>query len=151
MLVTFSANHVTLIMIKKSISFLTGGRDIAHGKGIMAWKKDAANTFLFEMDHVGHSLIVQKEGYYYVYSKVSFADRERFQHSVECRRTTRFSGGITLLQSRKYSTGSDIQANSYLGGVFHLYKDDALSVHVSNTSRIVNFGSYENVFGAFML
>ncbi|AWP19061.1 putative tumor necrosis factor ligand superfamily member 14-like [Scophthalmus maximus] len=48
-----------------------------------------------------------------------------------------------------YSTKTE--SNSYLGGVFLLYKDDALCVKVSNPARIKRHHSYENIFGAFMI
>lgn len=119
----------------------------------MAWSMNA-DPLLYEMTYKDKELKIQKEGYYYVYSKVFFSDSNGFQHHISMH-TDRYSGNITLLQSRKYpshSKGSQkTQSNSYLGGVFHLYKDDGIFVDVSDTAKIVRHKPSENVFGAYMI
>uniref|UniRef100_A0A3B3V1E0 THD domain-containing protein n=1 Tax=Poecilia latipinna TaxID=48699 RepID=A0A3B3V1E0_9TELE len=100
-------------------------------------------------------LVIQKEGYYYIYSKVYFTLGGAFYHSVEMQ-TKKYAGkGIPLLQAREYSSKTDKGAksfsNSFLAGVFYLYQNDAVYVHVSNTTQIMRHKSYENVFGAFMI
>ncbi|XP_071328777.1 tumor necrosis factor ligand superfamily member 14 [Trachinotus anak] len=135
----------------KPVAHLTDGHDVVHKPDIMAWSM-IAEPLLYEMGYKDGGLIIQKEGYYYVYSKVFFFDCGPFHHSV-IRKTVKYVGaGIPLLQSRKYSKKSGTaRSNSYLGGVFHLEKDDALYVKVSNTTKIDRHGSYENVFGAYMI
>ncbi|XP_071322166.1 tumor necrosis factor ligand superfamily member 14-like [Trachinotus anak] len=135
----------------KPAAHLSDGPDVVHAQEIMAWSM-TGEPLLYDMAYKDRTLIIQKEGYYYVYSKVFFLDKGVFHHSVNMK-TERYSGGsITLLQSRKYSPkhGRAV-SNSYLGGVFHLYKDNALYVKVSNTTYIERHGSFENVFGAFMI
>ncbi|XP_006791378.1 tumor necrosis factor ligand superfamily member 14 [Neolamprologus brichardi] len=141
------------ILPSKPVAHLTDGQELAHGKNIMAWSIKA-DPLLYEMTYEDKELKIQKEGYYYVYSKVFFSDSDRFQHRISMH-TDRYSGNITLLQSRKYSSHSKgiqkPQSNSYLGGVFHLYKDDGIFVDVSDTAKIVHHKPYENVFGAYMI
>lgn len=117
----------------------------------MAWSTDA-DPLLYEMDYTDRHLVIQKEGYYYVYSKVSFLDSDLFYHFIH-QKTKLYSGkSITLLMSRKYSKKSNyMRSNSYLGGVFHLYKGDAVYVEVSNTSNIIRHKPFENIFGAYMI
>ncbi|GAA6223609.1 tumor necrosis factor ligand superfamily member 6-like [Lates japonicus] len=135
----------------KPVAHLTDGPDAAHGPQIMAWSMDA-DPILYEMDYKDSRLLIKKEGYYYVYSKVYFLDSGVFHHSVHLLTTIYSGGSITLLQSRKYSPASGkTRSNSYLGGVFHLYRDDALYVKVSNTTKIERHKSFENVFGAYMI
>ncbi|XP_042371299.1 tumor necrosis factor ligand superfamily member 14-like, partial [Plectropomus leopardus] len=134
----------------KPLAHLTGGDDVQHGNEIMAWSK-IADPPLYEMKYENKSLIIQKEGYYYIYSKVSFSHTGLFYHSIN-RDTQRYPGkSIPLLMSRTLERSSKMQSNSYLGGVFHLTKDDALFVKVSKTANIVKHKSFENVFGAYML
>ncbi|XP_034395169.1 tumor necrosis factor ligand superfamily member 14 [Cyclopterus lumpus] len=135
----------------KPVAHLTGGQDVVHGKQIMAWSMDA-DPLLYEMGYENKSLVIQKEGYYHVYSKVSFLDIDEFHHSIN-RRTERYSRGIIpLLISRRSSEGSSsTRSNSYLAGVFHLHIKDTLFVEVSQASRIVRITPYENVFGAYMI
>lgn len=107
------------------------------------------DPLLHGMIYKDGGLIIQKEGYYYVYSKVSFSDV--FQHSVTFS-NDKFIGNVTLLQSRKYSSASkESRSNSFLGGVFHLYAGDKIFVTVSSTSKIMLHRNSENFFGAFMI
>ncbi|GLD49251.1 tumor necrosis factor ligand superfamily member 14-like protein [Lates japonicus] len=56
------------ILPSKPVAHLTDGQDAHHGPEIMAWSM-IADPLLYEMEYKGNSLIIQKEGYYYVYSK----------------------------------------------------------------------------------
>ncbi|XP_049417829.1 tumor necrosis factor ligand superfamily member 14 [Epinephelus fuscoguttatus] len=135
----------------KPLAHLTDGQDVHHDNEIMAWSMNAEPP-LYGMKYIDNSLIIQQEGYYHIYSKVFFHDTGFFNHSIH-RKTERYPGkSIPLLVSRKYSEQSSrVRSNSYLGGVFHLTKDDALFVKVSNTSKIVRHKYFENTFGAYML
>ncbi|XP_015243926.1 PREDICTED: tumor necrosis factor ligand superfamily member 6-like isoform X1 [Cyprinodon variegatus] len=137
----------------KPMAHLTDGQDVQHNKHIMSWSRNA-DPILYEMNYDKGKLIIQKEGFYYIYSKVYFSPDNSFHHSVEME-TERYSGGsIRLLQSRMYSKkskGPENTSNSYLGGVFHLYKNDAIYVYISNTEQIMRHKAYENVFGAYMI
>ncbi|XP_020496583.1 tumor necrosis factor ligand superfamily member 14 [Labrus bergylta] len=150
------------VLPSKPVAHLTGGQDVVHKSHIMAWSINADPT-LYEMDYKDRCLVFQKEGYYHVYSKVYFFSSEPFEHSIHWR-TKRYKGkSIPLLSStthpesshrkkgRYHSFNSDQKSNSYLGGVFHFYKDDAIFVHVSNSSQIVRSKPFENIFGAFMI
>lgn len=112
-----------------------------------------SDPLLYKMDYNDGRLLILKEGFYYVYSKVSFSDNGIFHHSVELD-TKLFAGkSISLLLSRKYSEkiSTNRLSNSYLGGVFHLHKDDALFVKVNNASKVVRSKFSENTFGAYMI
>ncbi|XP_022066666.1 tumor necrosis factor ligand superfamily member 14 [Acanthochromis polyacanthus] len=139
------------VLPSKPLAHLTGGHNVIHGKEVMAWSMKADPT-LYQMVYRNGSLIIQKQGFYYVYSKVFFTDSGKFHHYVNLH-TEKYAGGyITLLQARKYSPMSEVaRSNSYLGGVFHLYENDAIYVNVSSTAKIIEFKPNENVFGAFML
>ncbi|KAK3532800.1 hypothetical protein QTP86_028480, partial [Hemibagrus guttatus] len=103
-------------------------------EGIMKWNDDeTGDSILYQFKYRDGKLIVRKEGYYYVYSKLSYsADGASFSYTVE-RNTTRYLGkSITLLRHNRYDARPVHKSNvrdSYLGGVFHLLKDDALFVN----------------------
>ncbi|XP_022608345.1 tumor necrosis factor ligand superfamily member 14-like [Seriola dumerili] len=139
------------ILPSKPVAHLTDGQDVVHKQDIMAWSM-IADPLLYEMTYKDGGLIIQKEGYYYVYSKILFKDSGNFYHTIT-RHTVKYTGGsIPLLQSRTYSPkSSTARSNSYLSGVFHLDKDDALYVTVNNTTKIDRNKSYENIFGAYMI
>lgn len=131
--------------------FFPDGKDVVYEKQLMTWSMNA-DPLLYKMSYKDGNLIIQKEGYYYVYSKVNFLDTDVFHHSINLK-TTRYIGkSITLVQSRKYSEKSTKgRSNSFLGGVFHLYREDEIFVNVSDTSKIVRHKSFENIFGAYMI
>lgn len=140
----------------KPVAHLTDGQDAHSDTHVMAWSM-IAEPVIYEMvyDKNKHQLIIQKEGFYYIYSKVYFSESSVFYHSVEMQ-TEKYPGkSIRLLQSRQYSPrkekGPNSFSNSFLGGVFHLYKNDAIYVKISDTTQIIRHKAYENVFGAFML
>uniref|UniRef100_A0A3B4FNW2 THD domain-containing protein n=1 Tax=Pundamilia nyererei TaxID=303518 RepID=A0A3B4FNW2_9CICH len=142
----YQAEHVSITI---SVPFAISFYDflLAHCLGKNSISLTARNIMFQELK-------IEKEGYYYVYSKVFFSDSNGFQHRISMH-TDRYSGNITLLQSRKYPSHSKVsqktQSNSYLGGVFHLYKDDGIFVDVSDTAKIVRHKPSENVFGAYMI
>ncbi|CAJ1075236.1 tumor necrosis factor ligand superfamily member 14 [Xyrichtys novacula] len=145
------------ILPSKPLAHLTDGQDAVYKNQYLAWSN--GDPLIHEMIYKDRSLIIQKEGYYYVYSKVTFTDISPFNHSVHVK-TKRYKGkSIPLLASRKnpgihtYSREElgNQKSNSFLGGVFHFYEDDAIFVKVSNSSQVVRHKPEENVFGAFML
>lgn len=106
-----------------------------------------------DYDNKTGSLVIQKEGFYQVYSKVSFKATDVFHHWVK-RKTSRYKvGNISLLTARKYSAPGHRErlSNSYLGGVFHLQVNDAIFVKVSDTSKLELYEAEEHAFGAYML
>ncbi|KAM9744883.1 tumor necrosis factor ligand superfamily member 14 [Menidia menidia] len=146
------------ILPSKPVAHLTDGHDPkVHGKTIMAWNQNA-DPLLYQMDYKDGKLIILKEGFYYVYSKIYFSEHDSFHHFVNLS-TERYAGEyITLLESRysrhknKNSPSlSNMKSNSYLSGVFHLHKNDALCVSVKNMSQLIRYKPSENVFGAYMI
>lgn len=127
--------------------------------GVVLWHEN--QSFLHHVKHKANEgkLIIEKEGYYSVYSKINFKeDNIIFSHSV-LRVTHRYVGKeITLLQSsrlhpkllRLKTDNNYLIDNSYLSGVFHLYKDDAVFVMVKNCTLVLS-NSAENYFGVFMV
>uniref|UniRef100_A0A8C6PWW1 TNF superfamily member 14 n=1 Tax=Nothobranchius furzeri TaxID=105023 RepID=A0A8C6PWW1_NOTFU len=144
-------NHLEESLPSKPMAHLTDGVDVVHEKQIMGWSMNA-DPILYEMVYRNGSLIIQKEGYYFIYSKVYFSFSGIFHHLINMK-TEKYTGKfITLLQSRETSPeSSKMRSNSYLGGVFHLSENDAIYVSVSSTQKILRHKSFENVFGAYMI
>uniref|UniRef100_A0A671RDG6 THD domain-containing protein n=1 Tax=Sinocyclocheilus anshuiensis TaxID=1608454 RepID=A0A671RDG6_9TELE len=118
------------------------------GNGVLHWRADSFPVFTRGLEYKNNSLYVQQDGYYYIFSKIAHLENcNFFKHQVmQC--TERYSSqAIELMQSSRYSTWRD---NSYLGGIFQLYKGDSVFVKVNNSSQ-VHGEAYENFFGAFMV
>ncbi|XP_029997658.1 tumor necrosis factor ligand superfamily member 14 [Sphaeramia orbicularis] len=135
----------------KPVAHLTDGLDVVHKDNILRWST-IAQPILYKLDYTDGQLVIQTEGYYYVYSKVCYEDKLKFVHSIHVKTNMYAGKSIPLLESRSYSGKSNrIQSNSYLGGVFHFYKDDAIFVKVNNISQVVRNRAYENLFGVVMI
>ncbi|KAK2916740.1 hypothetical protein Q8A67_001114 [Cirrhinus molitorella] len=95
--------------------------------GVVLWH-ESQESVLYHVKHKKDEgkLIIEKEGYYSIYSKINFReDHILFSHSVLWV-TSRYAGDeILLLQSSRLHPKSAKLGtidNSYLSGVFHLYK-----------------------------
>ncbi|KAJ8373212.1 hypothetical protein AAFF_G00270450 [Aldrovandia affinis] len=131
-------------------------QDPPRSDGILLWNPDA-DSFIHELEYKEGGLVVQKEGYYYVYSKVYFTEPRcsMFTHTV-LRRTLRYpERALELMESKRFHCQVTRQhrefMNSYLGGVFHLVKGDTLLVRAKNHTLITRQNRYDNFFGAFMI
>ncbi|XP_043090901.1 tumor necrosis factor ligand superfamily member 14 [Puntigrus tetrazona] len=134
----------------KPMAHLTTGMKPVNG--VVLWHENH-NFFLYQVKHKANEgkLIIEKEGYYSVYSKINFeVDSILISHSV-LRVTHRFLGNeIPLLQSTRLRLKLTTIDSSYLSGVFHLYKGDAVFVMVKNGTLVLS-NSAENYFGLFMV
>lgn len=143
----------SVVRPSKPTAHLTYQDDVAPEPQLMRWRPHVLHRVFYNNSR--GSLVIQREGYYYVYSKVAFRDTRVFRHAV--RRRTGLYGGpfVPLLVSRKYLADASVtemgSSNSYLGGVFHLQAGDAVYVEVSDTSKLLLLHAYEHVFGAYML
>ncbi|XP_041943344.1 tumor necrosis factor ligand superfamily member 6-like [Alosa sapidissima] len=120
--------------------------------GLMLWH-DYGESIIHGMKYKDGGLIIQEEGYYFVYSKVYFTEKHNISllHSI-VRTTDRYPEELVLLQSREYIPKSikNFKTNSYLGGMFHFFKGDTIFVRVNNTEIILST-SADNYFGAYMV
>uniref|UniRef100_A0A3B5Q4V3 THD domain-containing protein n=1 Tax=Xiphophorus maculatus TaxID=8083 RepID=A0A3B5Q4V3_XIPMA len=142
------------LLPSKPVAHLTDAQDAHHDPHVMAWSV-IAEPLLYEMKYKDRHLIIQKEGYYYIYSKVYYSQGGAFCHSVMMRTKMYAGKGIPLLEAREYLSKKDKEdksfSNSFLAGVFYLSQNDAIYVNVSSTKQIISHRSYENVFGAYMI
>ncbi|KAI4877505.1 hypothetical protein NFI96_027201, partial [Prochilodus magdalenae] len=141
----------------KPLAHLMAGREQPGTDGVMPWTVNVEHDF-HQVEYTENKLVVQKEGYYYIYSKLTFdGDKDSFTHLMVMT-TKRFASPfpIELLRYRyhrnvtKPPKKEGLMLNSYLGGVFHFFKGDAVFVLVRNgTIRLQT--AADNYFGMFML
>ncbi|KAL6460577.1 hypothetical protein MHYP_G00305430 [Metynnis hypsauchen] len=139
----------------KPLAHLTGSSEQPSADGVMPWR---AEPELHELQYKENKLVVEKEGYYYIYSKLCFdADDATFYHMM-MKTMTRYTGTspIELLRNRYHgdhtkppqNVGS--LQNSYLGGMFHFHKGEAVYVLVKSGRVCPQISAY-NYFGMFMV
>lgn len=136
----------------KPMAQLTTGNSTVNG--VVLWNENH-QSIRHQVKHkpAEGKLVMEKEGFYSVYSKIQFQeDKITCTHSV-LRTTDRYGSEILLLQSSRFHLKLQrprIVDNSFLSGMFHLYKGDAVFVKVTNCSLVLS-NAAENYFGVFMV
>lgn len=121
---------------------------------VLHWTHNVFPTFYTSLDIKNNSVLyIQQEGVYYIFSKIFYNTNSFLKHQVMyC--TERYSNNMELMSSRYFSNphkGQTMEySNSYLGGVFQLYKGDSVFVKVNNVSLLYG-ETAENFFGAFKI
>ncbi|KAM6941486.1 tumor necrosis factor ligand superfamily member 14-like isoform 1-T2 [Lycodopsis pacificus] len=143
---------------QKPFAHLTGpNSDPLLENGVVLWVHDVTHNMVYD----GHGrLSVEKEGYYYLYTKVTLNAAEEclaIQHKVMTA-TNAYDNPIMLMRSKsnrcqttraKASGGEDLW-NSFLAGIFHLKRKDTIYVTLDNFTKI-HAGHSDNFMGAFMI
>lgn len=129
---------------------------------VVLWESDKGlSAFTDQMDYKDGHLVAQREGHYYVYSKVHFVeDCILFKHKVMWITEGYKNKPLVLMKSNRFHcTSQDSRPkkishqnllNSYLGGVFHLLPGDIIYVTVDN-GTLLRLGAEDNFMGAFMI
>ncbi|XP_062842491.1 tumor necrosis factor ligand superfamily member 14-like [Trichomycterus rosablanca] len=150
---TTNKKSMPIVLPSKPTAHLTAGKEKANTDGVMLWNLDP-EPILYELKYEKGKLLVEKEGYYYVYSKIWFKSDGIFIHMVQ-KETPRYRNKpLDLLSDRRYQLKPAIKGStrsSYLGGVFYFYMKDAVFVHVNNSSLVCLHTPADNFFGMFML
>ncbi|KAL8164553.1 UNVERIFIED_CONTAM: hypothetical protein K2H54_053327 [Gekko kuhli] len=145
---------------EKPGAHLTGASFTTTGNDTLQWEHRHGLAFLQEMDYRAGSLICQKPGHYYVYSKLSLGQancsgrQQRstlLTHSV-FKRTPRYPREIVLLTSIMPYCGTETwQQNSFLAGVVELQEKEEIYVKVSETQLVRVKDGTRSYFGTFMI
>ncbi|XP_029917697.1 tumor necrosis factor ligand superfamily member 14-like [Myripristis murdjan] len=130
-------------------------------KNIVQWTDADGDAFTYRMEYNGSHLVVQEDGYYYLYSKVYFAAEEcsAIKHKV-MKHTEAYDESMELMKSNRlhcHSPRAQMSQkpvedlwNSFLGGIFHLQPGDKIFVTLED-GKTMRPGSAENFMGAFMI
>ncbi|XP_072513250.1 tumor necrosis factor ligand superfamily member 14 isoform X2 [Salminus brasiliensis] len=143
----------------KPAAFLQGQNSNERGDGVLQWQTGGLGSFIHGLVYKDGSLQIQTDGFYYIHSKVYFSETcSLFKHQVKWRSPRYNNSPTKLMQGRRFSCVVGVKqgenqadvGNSFLGGVFKLYKNDSVYVQVNNSS-LVRAGVYDNFFGVFMI
>ncbi|XP_040261970.1 tumor necrosis factor ligand superfamily member 15 isoform X1 [Bufo bufo] len=143
---------------KRPKAHLTGTRQI-DASGRLHWESKRGLAFLTGgMIYSNKSIVIPKEGYYFVYSQLSFrpagstcADDTSISQSI-----TRFNSNYPepeiILSGISFCTkGSKIYQPISLGGLLHLKTGDQLKVDIRPVSPIDTSVNHKTFFGAFLV
>lgn len=153
---------VTTQAQQRPFAHLNGPSSPAGENNVVQWTKvDEAITQNMKYDK-GH-LIIEKEGYYYLYSKVQLNAAEEcdlIQHRV-MKDTSAYGHPIELMKSKSFhcwnpkpttakASGKEDLWNNFLAGIFHLEIGDKIFVTLDKIKKLPP-GLTENFMGAFMI
>ncbi|TTE81759.1 Tumor necrosis factor ligand superfamily member 10 [Bagarius yarrelli] len=126
----------------------------ASALGVIQWSDFGFPAFSRGFSYSNGSLIIHTEGFYFLFSKVSFTC-STFQHEVKLNSERYSYEPIRLMVDNRRSLVNQmkphekIQFSSYLGGVWLLHKKDEVFVAVDTRCLAEEQG--ENFFGGFMI
>lgn len=147
----------------RPFAHLMGSNSPVGVNNVVQWIDKSGDAITHNMSYDKGQLLVEKEGFYYLYSKV------QLNAAVECslilhkvmKNTTAYGQPIELMRSKSFrcrtpkppsakaSAGEDLW-NSFLAGIFHLQSGDKIFVTLENIQKI-RPGPADNFMGAFMI
>ncbi|KAL3996153.1 voltage-dependent calcium channel alpha-2/delta-2 [Sarotherodon galilaeus] len=147
---------------RRPFAHLLGSNNPMGENDVVQWAKEG-EAVTQDMKYKEGRLTVEKEGYYYIYSKVIMNAEEECslsQHKV-MKKTKAYDRPLELMQSKsihcstskphsKLPETSEDLWNSYLAGIFQLQVGDEIYVTLKDITKI-RPGSSLNFMGAFMV
>ncbi|XP_027008790.2 tumor necrosis factor ligand superfamily member 6 [Tachysurus fulvidraco] len=140
----------------KSAAFLHLMHPPTSAQGAIQWSDIGFPAFTHSFNYSNGSLIIHKEGFYYLFSKVSFTNNcSAIRHEVKLKSSRYSNKPISLMVDNRHFSVNQMKTHekdhfsSYLGGVFSLYKKEAVFVSFDNGCLLAGTG--ENFFGGFMI
>ncbi|KAG8130008.1 hypothetical protein E2320_016660, partial [Naja naja] len=137
--------------------------DTAIIDGVLQWEHQNGLAFLHDMDYKAGSLICNKSGYYYVYSKLSLVysscltkhqRNSLFTHHIY-KRTPRYPEKILLLTNYiTYCNSKDSEqwhGNSFLAGVVYLEEEEEVFIKITKQELLLYKDDSVSHFGTFMI
>ncbi|XP_064857174.1 tumor necrosis factor ligand superfamily member 14-like isoform X2 [Oncorhynchus nerka] len=147
---------------QKPSAHLIGSSRAVGEDSVVLWESDMGlSAFTDQMDYKDGRLVAQRNGHYYVYSKVHFVeDCFLFKHKVMRITEGYRNKPLVLMKANRFHCPSQDSRpkkishqnllNSYLGGVFRLLPGDIIYVTVDN-GTLLRLGAEDNFMGAFMI
>uniref|UniRef100_A0AAQ6INN7 THD domain-containing protein n=1 Tax=Anabas testudineus TaxID=64144 RepID=A0AAQ6INN7_ANATE len=147
---------------QRPFAHLMGSDRPVDENNVVQWVNEGGEAITHNMSYDKGRLIVEKEGYYYLYSKVQLNaadDCQLIQHKV-MKNTSAYGQAIELMKSKSFrcktqkpsgprASGGEDLWNSFLAGIFHLQSGDKIFVSLENIR--VRPGLAYNFMGAFMI
>ncbi|XP_060942864.1 tumor necrosis factor ligand superfamily member 14-like [Limanda limanda] len=148
---------------QRPFAHLMGSNTPAKDDNVVQWIHEGGEALTHQMGYDKGRLLVEREGYYYLYSKVQLnavSECSLIQHKV-MRDVSFYSRPIALMRSKslrcrtsklvseKALEGEDLW-NSFLAGIFHLERGDKVFVTLESIQKY-RPGPADNFMGAFMI
>ncbi|XP_063792992.1 tumor necrosis factor ligand superfamily member 15 [Pseudophryne corroboree] len=137
---------------RKPSAHLTGTKQ--SGSNVLQWEAQLGLAFTRDgMQYVNNSIQIPMNGYYFVYSKVSFSGCSKQKSTTQniLKSNNDYPAPDVLLSGISYCVKEHGQFYPiYLGALFELKIGDKLMVNVSNI-KLVEPAEYKTFFGVFLM
>ncbi|XP_034437717.1 tumor necrosis factor ligand superfamily member 14-like isoform X1 [Hippoglossus hippoglossus] len=148
---------------QRPFAHLMGSNTPVEENNVVQWINEGGEAITHQMGYDKGRLLVEREGYYYLYSKVQLnavlecslilhkvmKDTSAYGRSIELMRSKSLRCRTPKPVSVKPLDGEDLW-NSFLAGIFHLQRGDKIFVTLDNIQKI-RPGTADNFMGAFMI
>ncbi|XP_073429241.1 tumor necrosis factor ligand superfamily member 15 [Dendrobates tinctorius] len=142
---------------KRPKAHLTGTRQTDVSAEDLQWEATRGLAFLRNgMIYSNKSIIIPEEGFYFVYSQLSFRppsnvciDDKTISQYIK-KFNPNYPEPETILSGISFCTNKKYQP-IYLGGLIHLYKNEQLKVHISPGTPLDTSVEHKTFFGAFLV
>ncbi|CAB1443208.1 unnamed protein product [Pleuronectes platessa] len=148
---------------QRPFAHLMGSNTPAGENDVVQWIHEGGDAITHQMGYDKGRLLVEREGYYYLYSKVQLnavLECSLIVHKV-VKETSAYGRPIELMRSKSFRcrtpkpvSGKSLEMedlwNSFLAGIFHLQRGDQVFVTLDNIQKI-RPGPADNFMGAFMI
>ncbi|KAG7485625.1 hypothetical protein JOB18_014734 [Solea senegalensis] len=147
---------------ERPFAHLMGSNSPVGENNVVQWIHNSGDAVTHNMGYDKGQLLVEKDGYYYLYSKV------QLNAAVECslilhkvmKNTSAYGESLELMRSKSFrcrhpkptskTSAGENMWNSFLAGIFHLQSGDKIFVTLENIQRM-RPGPADNFMGAFMI
>uniref|UniRef100_A0A3Q4C0C4 THD domain-containing protein n=1 Tax=Mola mola TaxID=94237 RepID=A0A3Q4C0C4_MOLML len=146
----------------RPFAHLIGSRNPVGENNVVQWEHKVGETITYHMGYNNGRLLVEKDGHYYLYSKVTINAAEEcklIQHTV-MKVTKAYDAAIELMKSKSFRCRTQKPStkpaeaedllNSFLAGIFHLQSGDEIFVGLEDI-HTMRTGPTDNLMGAFMI
>ncbi|XP_020496998.1 tumor necrosis factor ligand superfamily member 14-like isoform X1 [Labrus bergylta] len=148
---------------QRPFAHLTGSSKTVDQHHVVQWMTNVGETITHKMGYEDGRLLVEEEGFYYLYSKVTIGAEEDclfFQHEV-LKDIKAYGKPIQLMKSKRVrcwthrfsedtSPSGEESWNSFLAGIFHLQSGDKVYVKLDSKKK-EPLAPGDNLMGAFMI
>ncbi|XP_028999879.1 tumor necrosis factor ligand superfamily member 14-like [Betta splendens] len=165
------SNEIPLVQPHKEtqqrpFAHLIGSSGFIGKANVVQWISEGGEAITNNMNYSNGTLIIEREGYYYLYSKIQIHAKDCVVNQHKVMKDTRAYGiPIELMKSKRNCCKTQSQKsketspkpsevddiwNSFLAGIFHLQRGDKIFVSLENEHSFLPGNAY-TFMGAFMI
>uniref|UniRef100_A0AAU6R4E0 Tumor necrosis factor n=1 Tax=Pinctada imbricata TaxID=66713 RepID=A0AAU6R4E0_PINIB len=129
-------------------------KDIAP-TAILQWRQNNHGGFLNEVKYLSGRFVIEKNGYYFIYSQVTFIEHsvnehDKLSHSIYRQTPLNNEKLVESVRSHCRLQTGESDSSRFVGSVFLLNKGDEIYVHVTDPTK-VSRAEHANYFGLHII